>query len=102
MRAEHLLPDHVDRVEFNGTTIRKGTVGAFLANARIWTDRDAEKAARAGAEADLRDALPALDALGLFEVLAIRDTALREWVDAHRAADGLRDSSSLAGLKEPS
>ncbi|PRY08571.1 hypothetical protein B0G73_102144 [Paraburkholderia sp. BL25I1N1] len=29
------------------------------------------------------DALPALRALGLFDVLDIRDVALRDWVHAH-------------------
>jgi hypothetical protein len=82
MRAEQLLPDHLDQVEFSGTTVRKGTVGAFLANARVWNDGGASETARAQAARDIADALPALRALGLFDVLEIRDAALREWVDA--------------------
>ena len=83
MRAEQLLPDHLNQVNLNGTTVRKGTVGAFLANARVWTDRDADSTARSGAEADMRDALPALRALGVFDVFEIRDAQLRAWIDAH-------------------
>lgn len=82
MRAEHLLPDHVDQVEFNGVTIRKGTVAAFLANSRIWTDRASTEAARAAAAADIVAALPALRAAGLFDVLDIRDVQLREWIES--------------------
>lgn len=81
MRAEQLLPDHLDRIDLDGTTVRKGTVAAFLANARVWTDPHADAAARAGAAADIAAALPALRATGLFEVLAVRDAALREWLD---------------------
>ncbi|QGZ64906.1 hypothetical protein [Paraburkholderia acidisoli] len=86
MRAEHLLPDAVDAAQLHGVTIRKGTVGAFLVNARVWCDPDAPEAARAVAAADMSDALPALAALGLFDVLALRDPALRAWVDARIAA----------------
>ncbi|WP_321811228.1 hypothetical protein [Burkholderia sp. BCC1985] len=82
MRAEQMLPDHADRIEAGGTTIRKGTVGALLVNARVLTDPDAAPAERARAEADALDALPALRALGLFDVLEVRDPALRAWLDA--------------------
>jgi hypothetical protein len=53
MRAEQLLPDHVDQVTINGTAVRKGTVAAFLANARVWTDRASTEAAPAAAAADI-------------------------------------------------
>ncbi|MGR3907340.1 hypothetical protein Q3A80_09830 [Burkholderia sp. SR8] len=82
MRAEQMLPDHADRIEVDGTTIRKGTVGAFIANARVLADPGASAAERATAEADLIDTLPALRALGLFDVLEVRDAALRAWLDA--------------------
>jgi hypothetical protein len=83
MRAEQLLPDTLNQVDLNGTTIRKGTVGAFLVNARVWTDSSASEPARTQAATDIVEALPALRALGLFDVLEIRDASLREWVDAH-------------------
>lgn len=83
MRAEQLLPDDQDRIDAGDTTIRKGTVGAFLVNARVLTDPHASMAARARAQADVLDALPALRALGLFDVLDVRDGALRAWLDAH-------------------
>jgi hypothetical protein len=83
MRAEQVLPDDVNQVELHGVTIRKGTVAAFVANARVWSDPGASDAARAEAEADIADALPVLRALGLFDVFEIRDASLREWVRAH-------------------
>ncbi|WP_027819445.1 hypothetical protein [Paraburkholderia bannensis] len=83
MRAAQLLPDHLNTGDFNGVTVRKGTVGAFLINARVWADRSVDDAARANAAADIVDALPALRALGLFEVLDVRDPALRKLIDEH-------------------
>lgn len=80
MRAEHVLPDHVDQVDINGATVRKGTVAAFLANARVWTDPASTQAAHAVAATDIVTALPALRAVGLFDVLEIRDARLREWI----------------------
>ena len=84
MRAEDLLPDHQNQFKSpDGTIIRKGTVGAFLANAKVWCDPAAEPVQRADAERDLLDSLPALRALGLFEVLSISDDALRDFVERH-------------------
>jgi hypothetical protein len=83
MRADQILPDHLDHVALNGATIRKGTIAAFLANSRVLTDRAADPSARAMAEADLVALLPALRATGLFDVVEIRDAALRAWVESH-------------------
>ena len=80
MRAEDVLPDHLNQNRFNGVTVRKGTVGAFLANARIWTDSASSDADRLSAEHDMIEALPALRALGLFDILDIRNDALRAFV----------------------
>ncbi|WP_322101604.1 hypothetical protein [Paraburkholderia sp. J41] len=90
MRAEHLLPDSINEAQRHGVTIRKGTVGAFLVNARVWCDAGASDADRAAAAADIADALPALDALGLFDVLDVRHPALRAWIEAQRNAREVR------------
>jgi hypothetical protein len=83
MRAADILPDHADDGTFNGVSVRKGTVGAFLANARIWVDPLTTANERTAAENDIVEALPALRALGLFDVLAIRDAGLQALVDSH-------------------
>ena len=80
MRAEDVLADQQNQGQFNGVTVRKGTVGAFLANARLWLDETTSDAERSIAERDILDALPALHALGLFDILQVRDSALRELV----------------------
>ncbi len=82
MRAEQILADDTNHAQFDGVTIRKGTVAAFLANARTWTRAGAGEDERAQAQARIAEDLPALRALGLFEVLEIRDERLRKLVDA--------------------
>ena len=57
------------------------TVAAFVANARTWADAGANADERAQARAQIAQDLPALRALGLFEVLEIRDERLRALVD---------------------
>ena len=81
MRADQILPDDVDHGEFQGVAIRKGTVAAFLANARTWTDARAGADERAQARAQIEQDLPALRALGLFEVLEVRDERLRALIE---------------------
>ena len=92
MRADQILPDDLDHGRFDGVVIRKGTVAAFLANARTWADACANASARAQAECDLVESLPALRALGLFDVLEIRDERLRAFVAD--SGDGLSGSRS--------
>ena len=81
MRAEDILPDGVDHIEIAGVTARKGSVAAFLANARVFSDQTATPADHEQAQRHIIDLLPTLRALGLFDVLAIRDPALQAFVD---------------------
>jgi hypothetical protein len=73
----------VNQNEINGVVIRKGSIGAFLANAKTLADPAASAEARAIAERDIVQALPALRATGLFDVLQIRNERLRAFVEAH-------------------
>lgn len=82
MQAEDMLPDGQNQVERDGVVIRKGTVGAFLSNAKLWSDATTSALQKQDAEHDIVNALPALRALGLFDVFAIRDSALRKLVEA--------------------
>ncbi|ASC91534.1 hypothetical protein [Alcaligenes faecalis] len=82
MKAHDILPDHASEVQIDGTTIRKGTVGAFLANAAALREPDVSDAQRQRALNDIVAALPALKALGLFDALEIRDPQLRDFVES--------------------
>jgi len=77
MKARDILPDHINEGQIAGVLVRKGTVAAFLANARTWGNAATPAAEKAEAERDILEALPALRALGLFEVLRPRDEQLR-------------------------
>jgi hypothetical protein len=83
MRAEEFMPDNTNQASVNGTMVRKGSVGAFLANAKILNDAASSAEARVQAEKDIVDGLPALRATGLFDVLEVKDIKLRAFVEAH-------------------
>lgn len=86
MKAQDLIPDGQDFALINGHTVRKGSIGAFLANARILEDASASAEAVQAARQDLHALVPTLDALGLFDVFELRSPALRAEVARHRAA----------------
>lgn len=85
MRAEELLPDHINEARLNGVSIRKGTIGAFLVNASVILNPDAGEDERAQAYRDVEDAIPALQALGVFEIFQVRDPDIRRFIDQNLA-----------------
>lgn len=80
MRPEDVLPDSANTATFHGVNIRKGSVAAFLANAKLLRDPAATEAECAVARSDIESLLPALRALGLFDILEIKDPSLRAFV----------------------
>jgi hypothetical protein len=90
MKAEDILPEQINECERDGVSIRKGTVGAFLVNAKLWSDPRTAPADRAVAERDLIEALPALKALGLFDVLCIRNERLQRLIEIHSGSATVR------------
>jgi len=86
VRAEDVLPAGVESTTFNGVAVRKGSVGAFVANARAVEGLESGTAAYEELAAELRRAAPALVAVGIFEVFELRSPRLR----ALLATDGAR------------
>ncbi|BEP69880.1 MULTISPECIES: hypothetical protein [Variovorax] len=84
MKAQDIIPDGQDFTVIDGHTVRKGSVGAFLANARVLEDPNATADERRVARDDLAALIPTLDALGLFDVFELRSPALRDEVARHR------------------
>ena len=80
MRAEDVLADDTNEATFDGVTVRKGTVGAFLANVRVWSDSTASKDDQLLAEREIIQSLPALKAIGLLDVFERKDFRLRELI----------------------
>lgn len=77
MRPEDLLPDTVNCAQVDGMTIRKGTIAAFLQNVLRWMDPGTDENARKALVEEMVDVMPALHAVGVFDVFELRDETLR-------------------------
>ena len=82
-RPEDVLPDDQDRAVIGGVDIRKGTIAAFLRNARRWRDPATPEGGERLAQ-EMRDAVPALRALDLLDIFSPRDPALAALIDSVR------------------
>jgi hypothetical protein len=80
LRPEDMLPDDVDRTEIGGVVVRKGTVGAFLQNAMRWSDPGTTDVKREALTREIVVSVPALRALGVFDVFDVRDEGLRKLI----------------------
>jgi hypothetical protein len=72
IRPEDILPDGQDRAVVGTTSVRKGSVAAFLSNARLLEDAEPGSPDAEEISAQLRDLAEPLRAIGLFEVFEIR------------------------------
>lgn len=84
---QDILPDGVEQTELAGITFRMGTIAAFVANARLWSNPATEASARAKIEQAMIQALPALRVLGVLDVFVPRDERLKALVEAHESRD---------------
>jgi hypothetical protein len=82
MRADDMLKDDEHNRDFGGVNVRKGTIAAFIANVRVMTDPDAASDEISTARADIVSAVPALRAVGLLEVMSIKDERVRALVES--------------------
>jgi hypothetical protein len=73
---QDVLPDGAEGTEFHGEYVRKGTIAAFIANARVLQSHPAGTPEHEAATTQLRALKPALTAVGLFDVVTIRDPAV--------------------------
>lgn len=80
---QDILPDGVEQTEISGVNIRMGTIAAFVANARLWSNPNTESSIRAEIEYEMIKSLPALRVLGVLDVFTPRDEQLKEFIDAH-------------------
>ena len=75
---EHLMPDAHNFAELNGITVRKGTMGAFLANLRILSGMSPDAPGRQAIIDQLRQGIPTMRENGLFELFTFRSPELAE------------------------
>lgn len=86
--AADVLADGVETAVFDGREVRKGTIAAFVANARALESAMEGSEECRHLEEQLRRAVPDLRSIGVLEVFAPRTTRLAAVVaSAERARD---------------
>jgi hypothetical protein len=78
---EDVIPDGVEGADFNGTYVRKGSVAAFIANAKMLDGLQRGSAEYEAVAGQIRGLKAALEAAGLFDVLEVRNPAVAEILD---------------------
>jgi hypothetical protein len=81
VKASDILPGDVNSIEKNGKLLRKGSVAAFIANAKAIDAEGTPPEVRRACEADLRDLVPVLVEVGVFEVFAVRSSRVQAIMD---------------------
>jgi hypothetical protein len=82
VRPEDLLPAGAESGVINGVEVRKGSVAAFLANAKLLDTVAPDSPEEAEVEAEIKALAPKLKALGMLEVFSIRSPRLAQLIDA--------------------
>jgi hypothetical protein len=79
VRPEDAIPDHTDAYVTNGgVQVRKGTVAAFLENARNLSTLPPGTPDYDAVTAQLRALAPAMAAAGVFDIFEVRSAVIRE------------------------
>ncbi|NVK72752.1 MAG: hypothetical protein HWE24_04660 [Oceanospirillaceae bacterium] len=76
-KPEDILPEDANQANLDGIHIRKGTVAAFLQNAKLWQDPNTTEEEKAKLFEAIKETLPALQVLGMFEVFQFQNKVLR-------------------------
>jgi hypothetical protein len=74
--AADVLADGVEGGEFQGMFVRKGSIAAFIANAKALAELEPGTPDYQVIADAIRDLKPALEALALFDVVEVRDPAV--------------------------
>ncbi|HEY1968527.1 MAG TPA: hypothetical protein VGH89_11320 [Pseudonocardia sp.] len=76
IRPQDVLPDGVDGAVLNGVAVRKGSVAAFVANAQRLAQLNQGEPEYAQVLAEVRALVPAVAAVGVFQVFQVRSPVL--------------------------
>ncbi|WP_421846350.1 hypothetical protein [Marinomonas sp.] len=77
IKPEDILPEDVNQANLEGIHIRKGTVAAFLLNAKLWQDPTTTEEEKAKLFEAIKETLPSLRVLGMFEVFQFQNKTLQ-------------------------
>ena len=77
VRPEDVLPDGAEFGVFDNVRVRKGTIAAFIANVRTLDGLEPGTSGYDAVAEQLRAAVPALEAVGLFDIFEVKSPQLR-------------------------
>lgn len=80
-RPEDILPDEINALEVKGIKVRKGTVAAMIANAKILKAKTSTTKEKQQAIALIKELAPALVAMGLHEHVVWKDPKIQAIID---------------------
>ncbi len=81
VKPQDVLADGQEYAEFEGVSVRKGSVAAFIANVHALAEVEPGGPRWTEIVAQMRELKPALERIGVLDVFEIRDPKLRELVD---------------------
>jgi len=81
IRPEDVLPDGVETATVGGREVRKGTVAAFVANAKRLETLSPNHPDYPAVRQQLQDLVPALQAVGVLDVFTPRSFTIAALVD---------------------
>ncbi|MFJ5802033.1 hypothetical protein [Streptomyces decoyicus] len=73
LTPQDVLADGQEHAEFNGVLVRKGSIAAFIGNAKALENLEPGTSEHEAVAQQIRDLKPALDALELFDVVEIKN-----------------------------
>ncbi|MFC9231875.1 hypothetical protein ACFTZI_23430 [Streptomyces decoyicus] len=73
LTPQDVLADGQELAEFNGVLVRKGSIAAFIGNAKALENLEPGTPEHEAVAQQIRDLRPALDALELFDVVEIKN-----------------------------
>jgi len=93
IKPKDVLANGVDSAMINGTEVRKGTLAALFHNLKALEtllEKDPKSSEIAGLKEDIRTTMPALKALGFFDIFPVN-----EWLFAKKANGKIWQSKVL-------
>ncbi|WP_454785235.1 hypothetical protein [Legionella sp. WA2024007413] len=75
---EDIIPDGVDNISINGTLVRKGTVAAFLANAKVLEHQYSTEIQKNEAIKTMKELAPAIIATGLHQHVVFKNKEVEQ------------------------
>lgn len=81
IRPEDVLSDAENSATVDGVTVRKGTVAAFIANAKLLETTPQSDPRYADIESELRNLVPGVRAVGLLDVFLPRSSLVASILD---------------------